>query len=196
MLQLEGFWGEIFTSGRVSVLWISEYKIFKWGLQISSTQYIYKCHLFPRSLSTNDGITSVIIRVTDFIFLQLIPATCSSIVLLCFMPSILVQVPLSVSLLSNLLNVLLFPCAALSNSLHSLMSDQGADQSLARIHPRLPGGCQELVGMDNPDQEKVITSGLSTLLVGSGMSTHSYLSPSLRILYITTEYKSQSSLCV
>ena len=75
------------------------------------------------------------------------------------------------------------------------MSDQGADQSLDRIHPRLPV-VQELVGMDNPDQENVITSGLSTLLVGSGISTYSHLSASLGILYITTEYKNQSLLCV
>ena len=196
MLQLEGFWGEIFTSRRVSVLWISGYKIFKWGLQISSTQYIYKCHSFPRSLSTNGGRTNVIISITDFIFLQLILDICSSILLLCFMPSILMQVSLSVSLLLNFINILLFPCAALSNSLHSLMSDQGGDQSLDRIHPRLPSGCQDLVGMDNPDQEKVVTSGLSTLLVGSGMNTHSRFSSSLGILYTTTEYKSQSSLCV
>lgn len=140
----------------------------------------------------------MIISITDFIFLQLIPAICSSMLLLCFMPSILMQVSLSVSLLLNFLNILLFPCAALSNSPHSLMSDQGGDQSLDRIHPRLPSGCHDLVGMDNPDQEKVVTSSLSTLLVGSGMSTHSRFSSSLGILYTTTDTTEESiiTLCI
>ena len=104
-----------------------------------------------------------------------------------FIPSIPTQVLLGIPFSSNFLNLLLFPYVASdltlsklsSYDLHNLLSDQGSGQSLVgqvqscRLVAKTWGD-----GESGP--EKVVTSSLSTILVGSGISHTSHLSPSLR----------------